>query len=284
MSLSNRMFTEHINPQDDRIHSLKDDEWNRKILEFLEAGRLEDVGQLSRTIQQQIRVQKVVNFKPMWWLSAMNDNRNNLTGKVLAYEAVHGAGCAVVNLNPAQSGFGNKEYDEDDVEVFSGERGVLDTTKPAEIESTKGPDLWEPTEAEGSVNTNSAPKPVGAYPHARKVGDLLYLSGVGPRQPGTNEIPGGPIHDSNGNALDYDIRAQTQAVIDNIARILEEAGSSINNVLDVTSFLIDMDRDFQGYNEVWAETLGKVGPTRTTLAIRALPTPIAVEMKVIASI
>lgn len=284
MSLSNRMFTEHIEPENDRIHSLKDDEWNQKILEFLSAGRLEDVGQLSRTIQQQIRVQKVVNFKPMWWLSAMNDNRNDLTGKVLAYEAIHGAGCAVVNLNPAQSGFGDKEYDEDDVEVFSGERGVLDTTNTVEIDQSDGPALWEPTEAEGSVNTNSAPKPVGAYPHARKVGDLLYLSGVGPRQPGTNEIPGGPIHDSNGNALDYDIKAQTQAVVDNIARILEEAGSSINNVLDVTSFLIDMDRDFKGYNEVWAETLGKVGPTRTTLAIRALPTPIAVEMKVIASI
>ena len=284
MSLSNRMFTEHIEPENDRIHSLKDDEWNQKILEFLSAGRLEDVGQLSRTIQQQIRVQKVVNFKPMWWLSAMNDNRNNLTGKVLAYEAIHGAGCAVVNLNPAQSGFGDKEYDEDDVEVFSGERGVLDTTNTVETDQSDGPALWEPSEAEGSVNTNSAPKPVGAYPHARKVGDLLYLSGVGPRQPGTNEIPGGPIHDSNGNALDYDIKAQTQAVVDNIARILEEAGSSINNVLDVTSFLIDMDRDFKGYNEVWAETLGKVGPTRTTLAIRALPTPIAVEMKVIASV
>ena len=284
MSLSNRMFTEHIEPENDRIHSLKDDEWNQKILEFLSAGRLEDVGQLSRTIQQQIRVQKVVNFKPMWWLSAMNDNRNDLTGKVLAYEAIHGAGCAVVNLNPAHSGFGDKEYDEDDVEVFSGERGVLDTTNTVETNQIDGPALWEPTEAEGSVNTNSAPKPVGAYPHARKVGDLLYLSGVGPRQPGTNEIPGGPIHDSNGNALDYDIKAQTQAVVDNIARILEEAGSSINNVLDVTSFLIDMDRDFKGYNEVWAETLGKVGPTRTTLAIRALPTPIAVEMKVIASI
>ena len=284
MSLSNRMFTEHIEPENDQIHSLKDDEWNQKILEFLSAGRLEDVGQLSRTIQQQIRVQKVVNFKPMWWLSAMNDNRNDLTGKVLAYEAIHGAGCAVVNLNPAHSGFGDKEYDEDDVEVFSGDRGVLDTTNTVETDQSDGPALWEPTEAEGSVNTNSAPKPVGAYPHARKVGDLLYLSGVGPRQPGTNEIPGGPIHDSNGNALDYDIKAQTQAVVDNIARILEEAGSSINNVLDVTSFLIDMDRDFKGYNEVWAETLGKVGPTRTTLAIRALPTPIAVEMKVIASI
>ena len=194
MSLSNRMFTEHIEPENDRIHSLKDDEWNQKILEFLSAGRLEDVGQLSRTIQQQIRVQKVVNFKPMWWLSAMNDNRNDLTGKVLAYEAIHGAGCAVVNLNPAHSGFGDKEYDEDDVEVFSGERGVLDTTNTVETNQIDGPALWEPTEAEGSVNTNSAPKPVGAYPHARKVGDLLYLSGVGPRQPGTNEIPGGPIH------------------------------------------------------------------------------------------
>ena len=286
MSLSNRMFTEHIDPKDDKIHSLKDDEWNRKILEFLGEGRLEDVGQLSRTIQQQIRVQKVVNFKPMWWLSAMNENRNNLTGNVLAYEAVHGAGCAVVNLNPTESGFGDKEYDEDNVEVFSGERGVLDSaTKTQEpAQTTNGPALWEPTKAEGSVNTDSAPKPVGAYPHARRVGDLLYLSGVGPRQPGTNEIPGGPIHDQQGNPLNYDIKAQTLAVVDNISRILEEAGSSIDKVLDVTSFLVDMDRDFQGYNEVWAETLGKVGPTRTTLAIRALPTPIAVEMKVIASI
>ena len=286
MSLSNRMFTEHIDPKDDKIHSLKDDEWNRKILEFLGQGRLEDVSQLSRTIQQQIRVQKVVNFKPMWWLSAMNENRNNLTGNVLSYEAIHGAGCAVVNLNPAESGFGDKEYDEDNVDVFTGERGVLDTTNKAQepTQTTNGPALWEPTKAEGSINTDSAPKPVGAYPHARRVGDLLYLSGVGPRQPGTNEIPGGPIHDQDGNPLNYDIKAQTQAVVDNITRILEEAGSSIDKVLDVTSFLVDMDRDFQGYNEVWAETLGKVGPTRTTLAIRALPTPIAVEMKVIASI
>lgn len=289
MSLSNRMFTEHIEAKDDKIHSLKDDEWNRKILEFLTEGRLEDVGQLSRTIQQQIRVQKVVNFKPMWWLSAMNENRNDLTGEVLAYEAIHGAGCAVVHLNPTPSGVGDKEYDEDEVEVFTGERGVLDNIVSTEEATTpspavSGPELWDPTNAEGSVNTDAAPKPVGAYPHARRVGDLLYLSGVGPRQPGTNAIPGGPIHDGDGKSLDYDIKAQTQAVIDNISRILEEAGSSIDNVLDVTSFLIDMDRDFKGYNEVWADTLGKVGPTRTTLAIRALPTPIAVEMKVIAKI
>jgi 2-aminomuconate deaminase len=213
-----------------------------------------------------------------------------LTGEVLAYEAIHGAGGAVVHLDPTPSGAGDKEYDEDDVEFFSGDRNVLDAEGDGllpeplsdQTSSSSGPALWEPTTGESSVNSEAAPKPVGMYPHARRVGDLLYLSGVGPRQPGTNAIPGGPICDNQGAPLDYDIKAQTRAVVDNITRILEEAGGSIDDVLDVTSFLVDMDRDFSGYNEVWAETLGKVGPTRTTLAIRALPTPIAVEMKVIA--
>ena len=288
MSMSNRMFTEFIDPSDDKIHSLKDDEWNRKVLEFLKEGRLEDVAQLSRTIHQQIRVQKVVTFKPMWWLSAMNDNRNDLTGRVLAYEALHGAGGAVVHLDPTSNGMGDKEYDEDDVDVYHGERNVLDGEGSIEEEvqspTDTGPALWDPAEGKDTVNTDSAPKPVGLYPHARRVGDLLYLSGVGPRQPGTNAIPGGPICDGDGQPLDYDIKAQTRAVVENIARILEEAGSSMDKVVDVTSFLVDMDRDFSGYNEVWAETLGHYGPTRTTLAIRALPTPIAVEMKVIAKI
>jgi len=288
MSMSNRMFTEFIEASDDKIHSLKDDEWNRKVLEFLEEGRLEDVAQLSRTIHQQIRVQKVVTFKPMWWLSAMNNNRNDLTGKVLAYEALYGAGGAVVHLDPTSNGKGDKEYDEDDVETYQGERNVLDSeetdTSVAEASPNTGPALWNPAEGEDAVNTESAPKPVGLYPHARRVGDLLYLSGVGPRQPGTNAIPGGPIRDGNGSPLEYDIKEQTRAVVENIARILEEAGSSMEKVVDVTSFLVDMDRDFAGYNEVWAETLGHYGPTRTTLAIRALPTPIAVEMKVIAKI
>ena len=290
MSLSNRMFTDFIKPEDDKIHSLKDDEWNLKILEFLKQGRLEDVGQLSRTIQRQIRVQKVVAFKPMWWLSAMNGNRNDLSGKVLAYEPIHGAGGAVVSIDPTPSGAGDKEYDEDDVEYFHGERGVLDTIdendtgaqqSPVVEQASSGPSLWEPTEAEGSVNTDAAPKPVGAYPHARKVGNMLFLSGVGPRQPGTNAIPGGPIHDEDGEPLDYDIEAQTHAVVNNVKRIVEEAGASMDQVVDVTTFLVDMKRDFKGYNAVWAETLGKIGPTRTTLAIDALPTPIAVEMKVI---
>lgn len=290
MSLSNRMFTDFIKPEEDKIHSLKDDEWNLKILEFLKQGRLEDVGQLSRTIQRQIRVQKVVAFKPMWWLSAMNGNRNDLTGQVLAYEPIHGAGGAVVSIDPTPSGAGDKEYDEDDIEYFHGERGVLDTVDeideggeeaPAVEQASSGPGLWEPTEAEGSVNTDAAPKPVGAYPHARKVGNMLFLSGVGPRQPGTNAIPGGPIHDENGEPLDYDIEAQTHAVVNNVKRIVEEAGASMDQVVDVTTFLVDMKRDFKGYNDVWAQTLGKIGPTRTTLAIDALPTPIAIEMKVI---
>lgn len=288
MSLSNRMFTDFIEPSEDKIHSLKDHEWNQKILEFLRQGRLEDVGQLSRTIQRQIRVQKVVAFKPMWWLSAMNGNRNDLTGNVMAYEAIHGAGGAVVHLDPTPSGVGDKEYDEEDIEYFHGERGVLDAVEDIQAEEitpatnqNSGPELWEPTEREGSVNTDSAPKPVGAYPHARRVGNMLYLSGVGPRQPGTNAIPGGPIHDDNDEPLDYDIKAQTHAVVENVRRVVEEAGGTMDQVVDVTTFLVDMKRDFSGYNEVWAETLGKVGPTRTTLAIDALPTPIAVEMKVI---
>ena len=170
----------------------------------------------------------------MWWLSAMNGNRNDLTGAVPAYEAIHGAGGAVVHLDPTPSGVGDKEYDEDDVEYYHGERGVLDTVNETESAATEdetedepdhqGPELWEPTEAEGSVNTEAAPKPVGAYPHARKVGDMLFLSGVGPRQPGTNAIPGGPIHDDEGNPLEYDIKAQTHAVVNNVKRIGGRSG------------------------------------------------------------
>ncbi|MGB1845001.1 MAG: RidA family protein, partial [Candidatus Poseidoniaceae archaeon] len=216
--------------------------------------------------------------------------RAGLTGEVLAYEALHGAGGAVVHLDPTSNGKGDKEYDEEDVEVFGGDRNVLDTEAETEhspasaptVSAGRGPALWDPVEGEDAVNTDTAPKPVGAYPHARRVGDMLYLSGVGPRQPGTNAIPGGPIHDDEGKPLEYDIKAQTHAVITNVERVLKEAGGSLDDVVDVTSFLVDMDRDFAGYNEVWAETLGKVGPTRTTLAIRALPTPIAVEMKVVA--
>ena len=189
MSLSNRMFTDFIDAKTDKIHSLKDDEWNRKILEFLEQGRMEDVGQLSRTIHQQIRVQKVVAFKPMWWLSAMNGNRNDLTGKVLAYEAIHGAGCAVVHIDPTPSGAGEKEYDEDDVEYFHGERGVLDGggedaadtqhehEQPSERGSKDGakrPRTGDPTEAEGSLTRMPHQNPWAPIPMQGKSGTCCF--------------------------------------------------------------------------------------------------------------
>ncbi|MFL2975930.1 MAG: RidA family protein [Candidatus Thalassarchaeaceae archaeon] len=134
------------------------------------------------------------------------------------------------------------------------------------------------------IISDNAPVAVGAYPHARRVGDFIFLSGVGPRQPKTNDIPGGPIKDKEGNPLNYDIRAQTEACILNIEAILKSSGAKLEDIIDVTSFLVDMDRDFEGYNEVYGRFFTNIQATRTTLAITALPTPIAVEMKVIANL
>lgn len=133
-----------------------------------------------------------------------------------------------------------------------------------------------------AIRTEKAPKPVGPYPHARRVGDLLFVSGMGPRQPGTDEIPGGPIRDRDGSPLEYDVRAQTHAVIENIRRVVEAAGARFDQIVDCTCFLVDMDRDFHAFNEVYREHFAEVAPTRTTVAVRALPTPIAVELKVVA--
>ncbi|MDA9696003.1 hypothetical protein N9U56_00685 [Euryarchaeota archaeon] len=125
-SLSNRMFTEPIDPSKDRIHSQKDDDWNRKILEFFEDGRLEDLSQLSREIHGQIRVQKVVAYKPAWWMASTMGQHNNYEGEVLSYEALNGSGGAVIQLTPSVGSIGDKEFDEDDVEYYRGDRNVLD--------------------------------------------------------------------------------------------------------------------------------------------------------------
>ena len=125
-SLSNRMFTKHVEPEDDRIHSAKDEEWNRKILEFFADGRLEDLSQLSRDIHGQIRVQKVVAYKPAWWMAATMGQHNNYDGEVLA-AALHGSGGAVIQLTPAVGSVGDKEFDEDDVEFYRGDRNVLES-------------------------------------------------------------------------------------------------------------------------------------------------------------
>ncbi|MBC8371902.1 MAG: RidA family protein [Planctomycetes bacterium] len=132
------------------------------------------------------------------------------------------------------------------------------------------------------INTDQAPDPVGAYPHARRVGDLLFLSGVGSRTAKTNEIPGGPIVDDQGNPRDYDAAAQTEQVIVNVKAVLAASGLSLEDVVDVTAFLVDIDRDFSAYNEVYAKHFTNIQAARTTIAIRALPTPIAVEFKVVA--
>ncbi len=138
------------------------------------------------------------------------------------------------------------------------------------------------TSENGPFLAEGGPSAVGAYPHLHRVGDLILVSGMGPRQPGTDEIPGGPTKDSEGNALDYDIKAQTHAVINNIKVILEEYGSGLEKVVDVLVFLTDMERDFKGYNEVYAEYFSESLPARTTVAVDALPTSIAIELKAIA--
>jgi 2-aminomuconate deaminase len=297
-SMSNRMFTKHIEAHEDRIHSQKDEEWNQKILEFFADGRLEDISQLSREIHGQIRVQKVVAYKPAWWMAAVMGQHNNYHGEVLAYAALHGSGGAVIQLTPTADSVGDKEFDEDDVDVYRGDRNVL-VTGARDIDAAAGVKEDDTTAKKGSgksknrpkvssrpsenvIHTSDAPTPVGAYPHARKVGDLLYLSGVGPRQPDTDEIPGGPIEDKKGKPRDYDIKAQTKACIENVRTILEASGSSLDDVLDVTAFLVDMKRDFKGYNKIYADYFEPIQATRTTLAVSALPTPIAVELKVIA--
>ncbi len=129
----------------------------------------------------------------------------------------------------------------------------------------------------------NAPKPVGAYPHARKVGNLLFLSGVGPRKPGTDKIPGVEL-DENDEIIKYDISEQCYSVFENVRIILEASGSSWSNLVDVTVFLTNMKEDFEIYNRIYAEFFKKNQPCRTTVEINCLPTPIAIELKCIATL
>ena len=133
------------------------------------------------------------------------------------------------------------------------------------------------------INSSKAPEPVGQYPHARTVGNLLFLSGVGPREKGTKKIPGVELNDK-GEILSYDIEAQCHSVFKNVKLILEDSGSSWENMVDVTVFLTNMKDDFATYNRLYAEYFSNANPCRTTVEINCLPTPIAIELKVIAII
>lgn len=130
-------------------------------------------------------------------------------------------------------------------------------------------------------NSDTAPEPVGAYPHARKVGNLLFLSGVGPRKKGSKEIPGVTL-DAAGKIVDYDIEAQCHSVFANVRDILEASGAAWEDLVDVTVYLTNMDDDFKAYNALWAEYFKNDPPCRTTLEINKLPTPIAIELKCVA--
>ena len=134
-----------------------------------------------------------------------------------------------------------------------------------------------------AIESSRAPEPVGLYPHARRVGNLLFLSGVGPRERGSMKIPGVDLDDA-GEILSYDIEEQCRSVFRNVRYILEDAGSSWENIVDVTVFLTNMKADFAAYNRLYAQHFADNRPCRTTVEISSLPTPIAIELKVIATI
>jgi 2-aminomuconate deaminase len=137
-----------------------------------------------------------------------------------------------------------------------------------------------------SFQSSRAPEPVGAFPHAKRVGNLLFLSGIGPRKRGSKEIPGVQL-DPVGNVASYDIETQCRAVFENVRLVLEDAGANWNDIVDVTVFLTNMKKDFPIYNKLYAQYFsgeGKPNPTRTTIEVGALPTPIAIELKVIAAV
>jgi len=133
------------------------------------------------------------------------------------------------------------------------------------------------------INSEQAPEPVGLYPHARKVGNLLFLSGVGPRKKGSKDIPGVTL-DADGNIMSYDIEQQCRSVFENVRIILEASGSDWNSLVDVTVFLTNMKQDFAVYNRIYAEYFKDNQPCRTTVEVNALPTPIAIELKCIATV
>ena len=265
---------------------------------------VEDVAQVAREFGREANAD--MGFKAIWWLAALMGETNRYDGAVRDYQPVWGTGCAIVELTPApkkQIEF-EKEFDEGPALAVAEQGTGLEThnvvdpsVTPSVSEGSGGAggaryvtsgaapppsSLADARDDMATILTPNAPPPVGPYPHARRVNNLLFLSGIGPRRPGTGEIPG-LIRDGAGSVIAHDIEVQTRAAIENVKAILEDAGSSLKKVLDVTVYLTDMEGDFEAFNRVYAEYFGQVQPTRTTVGVEKLPTPIAVELKVIAS-
>jgi len=253
-SLSSRFFIKEIDPKEDHISSAKDDEWNRKICELLGDGRLEDVAQVARDFGREANGD--MGFKGIWWLDGLCGESNDFSGKLLGYEAIYGTGGAVVTLTPKSA--------------IKSKAMVSEAKAPAPAAGEKH-----------IIEASQAPEPVGAYPHARREGEFLFLSGVGPRARGKKEIPGVTL-DKDGNIAAYDVEVQTRSVIENVKMILEASGSSLDQVVDVQAYLTNMKADFPTFNKIYAEYFSKIQATRTTIEVGALPTPIAVELKVVA--
>ena len=285
-SLSNRYFVEEINAKEDKISSQKDDEWNQKVLELFSEGRLKDVVECSRQFSREANAD--MSFKGIYWLAGLAGNSNKFTGTVIDYKPVWGTGNALISLKPSDTDFSvndsrNKDFDELEIpEVDLSKNASINQAEDKTGNFSANAETFETTESsESLINSDKAPLPVGPYPHARKEGDLLYLSGVGPRSRNSKKIPGLSLNES-GEIESYDIEIQTQSVIDNIKAILEAAGSSFDKIIDVQVFLTNMKKDFKGFNKVYTKNFISNQPSRTTIAVTALPTPIAVEFKVIA--
>jgi reactive intermediate/imine deaminase len=249
--LSSRFFIQEIAAKDDKISSAKDDEWNKKICELLSEGRLEDVAQVARDFGREANGD--MGFKGIWWLDGLCGESNEFSGKVLEYQAVYGTGATVAMLTPRKS--------------------IKSLVRAAAIKSESNNSTL--------IQSKDAPEPVGAYPHARREGDLLFLSGVGPRAKGKKEIPGVSLN-AQGEIVSYDVEVQTRSVIENVKTILESAGSSLDQIIDVQVYLTNMKADFPIFNRIYAEYFSKIQATRTTIEVGSLPTPIAIEFKVVA--
>lgn len=303
-SLSHRFHVNPIDPLNDKISSKKDDEWNRKILDMLSTGNVEDVAQTAREFARQANGDQ--KFKGMWWLNGLLGQTNNFEGKVFGYEAVWGTGAALIGLEPTEAvhavdldtTMGSEEGSQAELveeltnfDYMASSSRSKAAPRPKEVPKAKAPEpvktqsvarVEAPSRlADYEIVSKGSAEPVGTYPHARRYGDLLFLSGIGPRQVGSKEIPG-ITFDANRKVIAYDIKVQTAAVIASVKRILEDAGSSLDRVIDIQVFLTNMKDDFPGYNEVYNAAFKDIRPTRTTVEVGALPTPIAVEFKVIA--
>jgi 2-aminophenol/2-amino-5-chlorophenol 1,6-dioxygenase alpha subunit len=283
--LSSRFETKDVDPKNDKFSSLKDDEWNRKVLEIFSEGRLEDVSEVAREYSRQANAD--MGFKGIWWLNGLCGKSNDFKGRVFDYQPIWGTGAAIVGLYPKHAITSVKDWVNDEADLV--ERIVRPGTPSGgaseedEVVQDAGSSGHHSSQSSEIISSSKAPLPVGPYPHARREGEFLFLSGVGPRKPGTKEIPGVTLN-SGGGVAAYDVEKQTHSVFENIKVILEAAGASLSDVVDVQAYLTNMKQDFPTFNKVYGQYFTSTGPCRTTIEVGSLPTPIAVELKVVARV